>query len=248
MLDGVLGTDIAIELVCQWSSPLAASELWYRFLNIGKPMPATGGTDMFASFYRAPAIGTARSYLPVGSSEDKFGEALQQARAGRGFVSTGPALLFEVGGRQPGDTVEAGRRGWSLETVSVRPIDKIEIIVNGKVVETLQGFSGRGRYKLSGTVELPEGGWIAARAVGGETGWPVMSFFHFAHTAPVWIDHIGSVDPGTARASARDLLAALTHSESEFAEAYGDQIPAGLVERIYATRNALEGIVTDAAS
>jgi TolB protein len=64
-----------------------------------------------------------------------------------------------------------------------------------------------------GKVTLPKGGWIAARAIGGETAWPIMSYAHFAHTQPVWIGRIGSTEPAAARAAAKDLLKALSYSE-----------------------------------
>ena len=81
-------------------------------------------------------------------------------------------------------------------------------------------------------MDLPAGGWVAARAVGGETAWPIMSYTHFAHTQPVWIDHVGSTDPQAARAAAQDLLAALDFSEENFRKSYGADIPPGLVTRI----------------
>ena len=61
VIDGVLSDGIGLELVCQWTSGLGTAEAWYRFLNIGRVMPAPSGTDMMANFYRLPAIGTART-------------------------------------------------------------------------------------------------------------------------------------------------------------------------------------------
>ena len=240
VLDGVLSSDIALEVLCQWTGPLGASELWYRFLNIGKPMPATGGTDMFVSFYRAPAIGTARSYVPIVAAAEPFDAAIDQIKSGRGFISTGPALLFAVDGVKPGDAVAAGQHEWSLDLVSVRPVDRVEIVVNGKVVKTFKGFRGRGSKIYKGTVDLPAGGWIAARAVGGDGGWPSMTAFHFAHTQPVWIGQVGSIEPSSATASAQDLLKLVDFAEDRFRSAYGDNIPPGLVKRIDAARQRLQ--------
>ncbi len=239
VVDGVLSDGMGLELVCQWTSPLGTAQAWYRFLNIGRAMPATSGTDMMANFYRAPAVGTARAYVPVTDARSGFGSAVDSVRAGEGFVTTGPALLFEVGGRTPGSTVDQGRQPWSIELISVRPVERVEIIVNGQVVQTLDGFGGDGRQRFSGTVDLPSGGWLAARAVGGQTGWPVMSYVHFAHTQPVWIDHVGSTEPVAARAAAADLLKALDHSERRFAESYGDAIPPGLRARLTEARRRL---------
>jgi TolB protein len=103
----------------------------------------------------------------------------------------------------------------------------VEIVVNGRVVQTLEGFDGKGSRTYEGALDLPAGGWLAARAVGGKTAWPVMSYAHFAHTQPIWIGQMGSVEPAVARAAAEDLLAALKYSESRYGESYGKSVPPG---------------------
>lgn len=239
VVDGVLSQGIGLELVCQWTSPLGTAQAWYRFLNIGRTMPATSGTDMMANFYRVPAVGTARAYVPIGGTEDAYASAIDRVRAGEGFVTTGPALLFEVNDQTPGSVVPQGRQSWSIDLISVRPVERLEIIVNGQVVQTLEGFAGNGRKRYTGTIDLPSGGWIAARAMGGQTGWPIMSYVHFAHTQPVWIDHVASTEPAAARAAATDLLKALDHSSGRFTESYGAEIPQGLRLRLADARQRL---------
>ena len=245
VVDGVLSDGIGLELVCQWTSPLGTAHAWYRFLNIGRVMPATSGTDMMANFYRAPAIGTARAYVPAAGNSSGYSSAVEQVRSGRGFVTTGPALLFSAGGKDPGSVIAEGVREWSIDLVSVRPVGLVEIVVNGTVVQTLEGFAGNGRKRYSGKVTLPKGGWVAARAISGETGWPIMSFTHFAHSQPLWINRIGSTDPAAARAAARDLLKALAYSERKFTESYGKRVPPGLVTRISETRRRLSLVAGD---
>jgi TolB protein len=245
VVDGVLSDGMGLELVCQWTSPLGTAQAWYRFLNIGRAMPATSGTDMMANFYRVPAIGTARSYVPAIKADDRYASAVEQVRAGKGFLTTGPALLFEVEGKTPGSVVLQGSRKWSIDLISVRPVERVEIIVNGRVVRTLRGFGGNGHKRYAGKVDVPSGGWIAARAVGGETAWPIMSYTHFAHTQPLWINRIGSTEPVAARAAAKDLLKALAVSEEKFKESYGAGMPAGLVGRINEARRQLSRIAGD---
>ncbi len=242
VLDGVLTDGMGLEIVCQWTSPLGTAAAWYRFLNIGRVMPATAGTDMMANFYRLPAIGTARAYVPATDATDRYAAATEQVRSGKGFVTTGPALLFKVDGTVPGSFVETGRRAWTLDLASVRPVDRVEIVVNGQVVQTLEGFEGMGSRSYAGTLDLPSGGWLAARAVGGKTAWPIMSYAHFAHTQPIWIGQVGSIEPTAARAAAVDLLAALKYSESKFAASYGKSVPPGLTARIEETRKKLAAI------
>lgn len=239
VVDGVLSDGMGLELVCQWTSPLGTAQAWYRFLNIGRSMPATSGTDMMANFYRAPAIGTARAYVPGTVANGGYASAIDRVRAGEGFVTTGPALLFAVDGQSPGATVPQGRQDWSIDLISVGPVERVELVVNGQVVQTLEGFDGTGRKRYAGTVDLPSGGWVAARAIGGQTGWPIMSYAHFAHTQPVWIDHVGSTEPVAAQAAAQDLLRALDHSEGRFTQSYGADIPPGLRARLTDARQRL---------
>ncbi len=242
VVDGVLSDGIGLELVCQWTSPLGTAEAWYRFLNIGRSMPATSGTDMMANFYRVPAIGTARAYVPAADAPGGYAAAIEQVRSGRGFLTTGPALLFEADGQRPGSVVQQGSRNWSIDLISARPVERVEIIVNGKIVQTLKGFPGKGRKTYRGRVNLPRGGWIAARAVGGKTAWPIMSFTHFAHSQPVWINRVGSTELSAARDAAKDLLKALAFSEGKFVESYGAAMPAGLRARIDEARRRLTQI------
>jgi TolB protein len=245
VVDGVLSDGIGIELVCQWTSPIGTAHAWYRFLNIGRSMPATSGTDMMANFFRVPAIGTARAYVPATKARSGYASAVEQVRSGRGFVTTGPALLFTVDDKEPGGVVSQGSHHWSIDLISIRPVGRVEIIVNGQVVQTLSGFAGEGRKRYSGEVTLPQGGWVAARAIGGETAWPIMSYTHFAHTQPVWIGRVGSTEATAARAAAKDLLKALSYSESKFTESYGAAVPPGLIARLTETRRRLSHIAAE---
>ena len=117
LVDGVLTPGVGLEIVCMWTSSLGTSEVWYRFLNIGRAMPATSGTDMMANFYRTPAIGTARAYLPAASAEAGFASAVDQVRQGTGFVTTGAcAAVFcrweAVREEQSRQAREIGRSIW----------------------------------------------------------------------------------------------------------------------------------------
>ncbi len=102
--DGVLAERIGLELVCAWTSPLGTSALWYRFLNIGQPVAAMSGTDGWVDFHRTPAMGTARAYVRAPQGSREFENVLAEAVKGRSFLTTGPALIFELGdGSRPGD-------------------------------------------------------------------------------------------------------------------------------------------------
>lgn len=223
--DGVLSERLGLEIVCAWTSPLGNSALWYRFLNIGRPMVAMSGTDGWADFHRTPAMGTARTYVHVGEGSRDYDEVLAASIAGRSFVSTGPALLFEVGeGARPGDVVKAGTQAWRAALASTVAVDRFEIVVNGEVVHTEAGVAAGEQRVASGTIQLPEAGWVAARVYASEVmddPWPSMAKRPFAHSSPLWIGAIGSAEPTARARAAADLLRALQAAEQRYKAAYG---------------------------
>jgi TolB protein len=223
--DGVLAERIGIELVCAWTSPLGNAEVWYRLLNVGRPVAAMSGTDGWVDFHRTPAVGTARTYVRTAGADRSLDAVVDAAAAGRSFLSTGPALLFQLDdGIRPGDVVAPGRRSWQATLASTVDIDTLEIIVNGVVVERLDGVEAGRIETRSGEVDLPQGGWVAARAYAGERpadAWPTMHARPFAHSSPIWIGTVGSTEPTARSAAAGDLIRAIDAAELAAREAYG---------------------------
>lgn len=223
--DAVLADRIGLELVCAWTSPLGNSELWYRLLNIGKPVAAMSGTDMWVDFHRTPAMGTGRTYVRLDPATATADTVLEAAAAGRSFVTTGPALLFELGnGAQPGGVTSAGTQSWRVELASTVAVDVLEIVVNGAVVQRLDGVAAGKSRTYEGKVELPEGGWVAARAYASATvgdAWPLMHARPFAHASPIWIARVGSTDAKARSAAAADLMRGIDFADRHARAGYG---------------------------
>ncbi|HSM30261.1 MAG TPA: CehA/McbA family metallohydrolase [Woeseiaceae bacterium] len=242
--DGVLTDNMGIELVCMWINPLGVAEVWYRLLNIGQRTVATSGTDMFTDFQRTPAAGTARLYAEAPGGRGDIDSILSQVRAGRTFLTTGPALLFSIGtDARPGDVTSPGEQPWTLTLISSEPVDVVEIVVNGEVVEQLDGIRGGETKVYEGTVSLPANGWVAARAHGGAGEWPSMAVDQFAHSSPVWIGAVGSRDPEAANRAAADLIRAIDFSAAEARDAYGETPTPRLDARFAAAREKLEALL-----
>lgn len=224
--DGVLAERIGFELVCAWVSPIGNAHVWYRLLNIGRPVAGMSGTDGWVDFHRTPAMGTGRTYVRTMNSERSTEAVIEATAAGRSFVTTGPALIFELDdGTRPGDVTSSGSHTWKATLASTIGIDSLEIIVNGKVVEQMGGVRARESRTFSGTVDLPEGGWIAARAMASKQRddyWPTMHARPFAHSSPIWIGEVGSTEPGARAAAAADLIRAIDAAEIMAREAYGE--------------------------
>lgn len=238
--DGVLGDVQALEIACLWTDELGTAEVWYHFLNLGWPVAATSGSDVMLNFYRTMAAGSTRTYVHTDGADD-FDSYLDGLKAGRSFVTNGPLLEFTVDGSMPGETTPAdGSAEWALHLHAAMPVESVEILVNGRVVRTLQ-VDGPGTRALAGSIDLPTGGWVAARVTGpATTSWPGMDSYAFAHASPVWIGAVGSVDAEAERRSAQVLLGALAGARSALERGYaGAPIP-NLTGRFDRARAALE--------
>jgi len=250
--DGVLASRMGLELVCAWTSPLGNSELWYRFLNIGRPVAAMSGTDGWVDFYRTPAMGTGRNYVRLDGDAQTAATIDAAAIAGRGFVTTGPALVVSLDdGARPGDVTESGPARWRAELASTVAVDTVEVLVNGEIVERLDGVEAGGSRTLTGDVDLPEGGWIAVRAYAGDPGpdsWPTMHARPFAHSSPIWIGAVGSTDPAASAAAATDLIAAIDVAEVRARAAYGDVQTPRMHARFDEARERLRAMIPDAGA
>ncbi len=239
--DAVLGKLDAIELACLWSDERGSTDLWYRVLNAGIPMAITAGTDVMNNLYRTMAIGTTRVYVHPDKPSD-VNSYFAALKAGRSVVSTGPMLDFHVGTAGPGQVIKrgSGTASYTLGLHSAVAVDTVEIIVNGAVVEKLGGLAAPGSQRYTGTVQLPVGGWVAARVAGAPTrAWPAMDSYAFAHTGAVWIDRVGSTEPGAKVAAARDLLRALDVADRSLAAAYGGAEHPRLLAHFAAARRVL---------
>lgn len=247
--DGVLADRMGLELVCAWTSPLGNAEVWYRLLNVGRPVAAMSGTDGWIDFHRTPAPGTGRVYVRLEGGAIDPDTVLEAAAAGRSFLTTGPALVLELeDGARPGDVTAPGRTEWRVTLASATAIDTLELLVNGEVVATSAGVEAGERGTRSGTLDVPEGGWIAARAYAStpaSDSWPTMHARPFAHSSPIWIGEVGSTHPEARAAAAADLLRAIDAAEGQARAAYGERDMPRLYARFEAAREVLGPMVVD---
>ncbi len=221
--DAVLGETDIIELACLWTDAVGTAELWHAVLNLGIPLAASAGSDVMNNLYRTMAIGATRVYVrPEGEFTTK--SYLESLKAGRSFVTTGPLLEFEAGGQGPGGVIESPGEGvnWSLAVHSALPFDSVQIFVNGEVVDEFDGLETAGTRRYRGSVAVPGGGWITARVLGGNPGWPVLDSYLFAESSPVWFYAVGSTDPEAEKRAAGQLLRELDAQEEALTSAYGN--------------------------
>ena len=161
-----------------WMDP--EYDIWYAMLNCGFRLPASTGSDWFI-------CSANRVYAYTGGVFDHE-EWIDALKAGRTFITNGPALLLTVNGHPPGETIltEPGRAvGVTISWKSYYAVQRVEIIWNGTVVASRQFEDG----SVEGTFDLEwdvsGDGWIAARLSSNVRD----SFFQpiYAHTSPVYV-------------------------------------------------------------
>ncbi len=182
-----------------------STEVYYRFLNCGFDLPATAGTD---KMWNTQVVGIPRTYVKI-EGDLTYQKWIEGIRAGRTFVTTGPVLSFEAGGHQLGETVKVsvGKKVTLTAKVHSRiPVEKIEIVHNGKVVALQENPEKKQRLEVRTEISISGSSWVAARAHSSQQipyqsnayqaldGIPVM-----AHTSPIYF-RVG----GQPRQSAED--------------------------------------------
>ena len=176
-----------------------SAEIYYRFLNCGFDLPATAGTD---KMFNTQVVGIPRTYVKI-KGDLTYQKWIEGIRAGRTFVTTGPVLSFEAGGHQLGETVKmsTGKKVSLTARVHSRiPVEKIEIVHNGKVVALQENPEKEQRLEVRTEMSISGSSWVAARAHSLQQipyqmdGIPIM-----AHTSPIYF-RVG----GQPRQSAED--------------------------------------------
>ena len=150
----------------------ASLDLYYRYLNLGFRLPPSAGS---ASGVLPNPVGYNRVYVQLDEpfSVEAFYRNLRQ---GRSFVTNGPMLFF--------DSVElpGGKIQLSVEAVSREPLDRIEIVANGKIIETFEAPPNKTEFQT--TMEMQEGlhTWVAARCFTRND-----ATIRMAHSRPIYL-------------------------------------------------------------
>ena len=142
-LDVALGLGDYYDIGALYSDELGSADFYYRLLNAGFRIPATGGTDNFSDVLLDPPPGSIRTFARI-SGPLTLASWMDAIKRGRTFFSTGPLCCFEVEGREPWRRDRPHRRrsrrrcASKADVVSIAPLDTLEILVNGDVVQTVR--------------------------------------------------------------------------------------------------------------
>jgi hypothetical protein len=117
-------------------------------------------------------------------------------RKGHAFVSTGPLVDLRVNDRMPGDevTLPAGGGDVAVDATvrSITPLESVELVWNGEVVERIPLSSDRKSARYNKTLHVSRTGWYHLRANGNPAEHhPLDTIYAQAFTNPVWVtvDH-----------------------------------------------------------
>jgi hypothetical protein len=161
---------------------------WYRLLSCGYRVPAVGGTDKMSA---GMPVGGVRTYAYIGDNDLSHETWSDAIRAGRTYTTSGPLMDFTVEGLHPGDELPLPDSGGSVHVKATAtcamPINKLEIVFNGKVIAEASSKDGSKILVIDEALDLPGSGWIAARAVSNHVAWHVWPVNFAAHTSPVYV-------------------------------------------------------------
>ena len=188
-LDAALGLGDYYDIGALYSDERGSADFYYRLLNAGFRIPATGGTDNFSDVWIDPPPGSDRTFAHV-AGPLTLQSWMDAVKHGHTFFSTAPILMLQVDGHEPGDEIAVAANAPSAmrvkaELTSIVPVDSIEILVNGEVAQTANAGDPR-HIVFDATVDVPEGGWIAARAAGPASTY-LGDDYAFAQTTPVYV-------------------------------------------------------------
>ena len=168
-------------------------QTYYALLNCGFKLRPTGATG---SGYHPCPVGFGRVYVETGDAFS-YDAWLAWLNAGRSFVTTGPMLFVRVNDQPPGSTIklpasEAATLTIRGEVETLRPLSRVETIVNGEVQDTFEplladGASGPFRQRIAADIKVESSGWVVVRAFeslpdGRE---------RYAHSSPIHIEMPG---------------------------------------------------------
>jgi hypothetical protein len=168
-------------------------EEWYEILNAGFKLTGVAGSDFPVALNRwtserqwsrwLPLLGPERLMIPAAAGQSAYEAWAAGVRNGEGFVTNGPLITLKVNGAKA-----------TAEARFFRPLDTLEIIINGQVA----AIAGHGA-QLTVQADVPVTGplWIAARALAqpDTEGAPPIQ----AHTNPQYFRWTGEAPKREAR-------------------------------------------------
>lgn len=198
-VDAALGKLDYMEIV-GFSDHRSTAAVWYRLLNLGFRLPAGAGTDATAD-YAAPIrghVGMDRVYVWVPDLTPTTNSWKEGLKQGRTFATNGPLIEFTLGGQRVGDELRfdgpQAAVPFTAKLRSIVPLDHLEVVCNGRVVQTLKLAGASDSADVTATLPLNESGWCVLRTSSDKPEYPVLDNYVYATTSPIYVT-IGGKPP-----------------------------------------------------
>ena len=191
-VDVALGKLDYLEIV-GFSDHRSTAAVWYKLLNLGFRIPAGAGTDATAN-YAAPIrgqVGMDRVYVRVPAGPVKLDAWMDSLQKGRTFATNGPLIEFTLAGHFVGDELKLDRAQdavpFTAKLRSIVPVDHVELVCNGRVVQSLLLNGPKDSADTKGSIPVKESGWCVLRASSDTAEYPVLDHYAYATTSPIYI-------------------------------------------------------------
>jgi hypothetical protein len=190
LADAILGEIDAI-LLTSLSYSAVGDGIWYTLLNSGFRIPLAAGSWKMSN---SKLLGKDRLYARLTPGEEfSYRNWIEAVRGGRTFITNGPLLSLMVDGRGPGAVLDALQLSQKVnvraESHSLVPFEKLEILVNGKVVASARAEGSPSSANLEVELPLERSCWLAGRCTGTHQP-PKSRQSHTvaAHSSPVYCE------------------------------------------------------------
>ena len=164
--------------------------VYFGFLNGGFRLPATAGSDLTAVGSSLWA-GYNRFYTRLDGPFD-FQKWKRAVKSGKTFVTNRPLLFVTVEGQDPGAEFRFSSAAKKplpveIEIFSPTPVQKIEIIANGKLLQEVPVQTPAEQIRARAQVDLPASAWFVVRCLGSSPDRNTGPKLTFAQTSPFYV-------------------------------------------------------------
>jgi len=188
-VDVALGTVDYIEVMTSAMHARFTSRVLHRILNCGFKITFSGGEDSITNLHRTPAIGSARVYSYLGDKLE-WSRWVDAIKHGRTMITNGPLVELEVNGEMPGGEIHLPDEGGSVEIAArldtAFPVEKLELIFNGEVIESFPVGEGRAA-NITKRIAVERSGWFTLRATTDQPVHPIDDTHLHAETGAVYV-------------------------------------------------------------
>ena len=140
-------------------------------------------------------VGLNRTYVRIGGEQDtdtgRRDAWIAALKAGASLATNGPLLALKVDGQAPGGEIHLPDRKQSVNYSgffrSAVPVDHLELVQNGEVIETFEMNDARTSADISGSVTVDASGWLLLRAFSDSADPKIFDVYPYASTSPIYL-------------------------------------------------------------